>query len=306
MLLSQFPKFKHYSNKETLKITKDTFLSDPASDLSPAYLPGYYNVSNSLKLCELNGNLVITFVNPETNKQTFQIFGNRQINNSILAVFKYQSANGYEQIIEELNESQYKRITAADIHTERAKDCDDYILSTQDHRDLTHPKLKAEARAVRHFIRKYGDDIKIFELDLTNHESISLIINAWHSWKQYFKSTNNDPDAIERKYISMYLMHADELPTKNFIISHANQIIAFAIYDINEKQNCVILHTLKVDYAYNHVFDFGLHAIASRLYSEGFRLLNIEEDLGITGLRNKKNRLLPIKKIQKYRAYPTR
>lgn len=303
-MVSKFPDFNKYSVQDILVFTDKVREFEPRSDLSAAYIPSYYSTDGKLKFSSLNGNLVTQYTDPETKQLNMVVFGSNKIESTLRDIFSYQKENGLEQLVTGLETAQVKGIEDQTINIFSTPEIDEYVISTKDHRDLKVKQLSAEARAVRNFIKNYSDDIKIFELDLSKHNSVALIINAGHVWTTR-PNSNNDPEAIERQYTSLYLLHADELPTRNVVISHAGQIIGYAIYDVLEDYSCAIFHSLKVDHAYNHAFDFGLHVLASRLYTEGIEYINIEEDMGIPGLRVKKNHLMPVKKLLRYSARPT-
>lgn len=304
-MLTKFPDFQKYSVQEVMHFTTRVREFEPRSDFSPAYIPSLYNFDGGLKFSELNGNLVAMYLNPEVREPEISIYGNNKMSQTLKQIFLFQKEKGIIQIVTGLEAAQIKAIDDVSIDIIETPDSDEYILSTKDHKELMGSALAEERKAVRNFIKNYGDDIKIFELDLSKHNSVELIVNALHVWKQYFKSTNNDPDSVERQYISLFLMHADELPTRNVVISHADQVIGFILYDVIEEYSCAIGHSLKVEYAYNHAFDFALHVLSNRLYSDGIKYLNIEEDMGISGLRAKKNHLMPVKKLLRYSALPT-
>lgn len=304
-MLSEFPHFKKYSVQDILLFTDKVREFEPRSDFSPAYIPSYYNTDGNLKFSNLNDNLVAQYTDPETKQLNIVVFGKNKIDSTLREIFSYQKVKGLEQIVTDLETVQVENIKDKSITVSSYDENDEYIISTKDHRDLLGKGLAEERKAVRSFIRNYGDDIKIYELDLSKHNSAGLIINALHVWGHYFKNNNNDPESLERQYISLFLMHADELPTRNIVISHAGQIIGFILYDVFEEYSCAVGHSLKVDYAYNHAFDFGLHVLASRLHTEGIKYLNVEEDMGIPGLRAKKNHLMPVKKLLLYSARPT-
>lgn len=304
-MLSVFPHFKKYSAKETLLFIDKVREFEPRSHFSPAYIPSFYNTDGNLKFSTLNGNLLASYTEPETKQSKIVVFGKNKIDSTLREIFLYQKDKELEQVVTDLEASQIENIKDKSIKVIRYPENDEYIISTKEHSYLFGKDLAEERKAVRSFIRNYGDDIKIYELDLSKHNSVALIINALHVWGREIKNNNNDPESLERQYISLFLMHADELPTRNMIISHAGQVIGIILYDVFEEYFCAIGHSLKVDYAYDHAFDFGLHALTSRLHAEGIKFLNVEEDLGIPGLREKKNHLMPVKKLLFYSARPT-
>lgn len=303
-MISAFPHFKKYTVQDILLFTDKVREFEPRTDFSPAYIPSYYNTDGNLKFSTLNDNLIAQYTDPETKQLNIVAFGKNKIDSTLRQIFLYQKDNGLEQVVKDLETAQIENINDKTIKITSYPENDEYIISAKDHRNLLGKDLAEERKAVRSFIRNYGDDIKIYELDLSKHNSAELIINALHVWEHYYKNNNNDPESLERQYISLFLMHADELPTRNIVISHAGQIIGLILYDIFEEYSCAVGHSLKVDYAYNHAFDFGLHVLASRLHTEGIKFLNVEEDMGIPGLRTKKNHLMPVKKLLRYCARP--
>jgi hypothetical protein len=305
--VAAFPKYCRLTNKQTLNVSNIIHRYFPRSDFAPAYITSYHDASGNLEFSRFNNNLLAKFYDPEERTTYFTIYGLNKLPETINAVFKYQKINHHSQRINNLDEMQYKILKYdKNLKLQHLPELDEYIISTKEHALIKDKKLKDEAMHIRSFIRNYGNDIRIIEPDLNDPYSIYQIINSWHVWDRHYRNKNNDLKRDERKHISIFLSYAHDLPTKCMLISYSGQIVGFTFYDIYEAHSCAIGHYIKVDYAFNHAFDFMVHALCSRLHSKGIEFINIENDLGIPGIRYKKQSLIPKKILKFYKATPNK
>lgn len=303
--ITQFPIFSRLNIPEIIKIAVEVRASEPRMDLSPASIESFYNTDGRLSFSRLNENLISMYFDPEANEDYYIIYGYNKLLCTIKEIFKYQKQIGIKQQVSSIDCRQARIIARSQlIKLEQTPELNEYIIKTKNHAIITEPSLKDEAMHIRSFIRRYGNDVCVYELDLTKPAAITKIINSWHVWNNHFKNNNNDKDGIERVHINAFLNKANELPTRCIVISHAGQIVGFTFFDVYEEYSCAIGHFIKVDYAYNHAFDFMVHALCSKLHTEGIKYINIENDLGIAGIRYKKQSLLPVKILKFYTATP--
>jgi hypothetical protein len=303
--VAKFPKFTRLDIPKTLKIAVETRAREPRMDFSPASIRSFYDTDDRLAFSRLNSNLIAKYYDPEINEIVYAIYGKNKLVESINELFSFLRNNGQSQIVTNIDEDQATALRKSkDFFVEQMEEAYEYIISTKAHAHLINPKLKDEAMHVRSFVRRYGDDVCIYELDMSKPAAITKIINSWHVWNNHYKNNNNDKVGEERKHINAYLSVASELPTRCMVISYASQIVGFTFFDVYKEYSCAVGHFIKVDYAYNHAFDFMVHALCSKLYTEGIKYINIENDLGIPGIRYKKQSLLPVKMLKFYTATP--
>jgi hypothetical protein len=303
--ISVFPKFTKLTLADTVKIGVETRSSEPRMDLSPASIQSFYNFDGSLAFSRLNSNLLAKYYDPEIKETVYVIYGTNKFIESVNKLFHYQKSIGQEQKITNIDTAQAEILRlSGDFIVEPMEDAFEYIIKTIDHSHITDPRLKDEAMHIRSFVRRYGDDICINELNMAEPSAITKIINSWHVWDHHYKNNNNDVDASERGHVSAYLEGASELNTRCIVITYLGQIVGFTFFDIYKEYSCAVGQFMKVDYAYSHAFDFLVHALCSKLYTEGIQYINIENDLGISGIRYKKQSLLPVKMLKFYTAIP--
>jgi hypothetical protein len=56
---------------------------------------------------------------------------------------------------------------------------------------------------------------------------------------------------------------------------------------------------LKVDYSVRNIFRYTVYQLAIKLRQDGIKEINIEQDLGIEGLRSFKKHLSPLRMLEK-------
>jgi hypothetical protein len=301
--ISKFPIFTKLTLDEMFIVAAEARASIPRMDSAPAILVSFFNYENKLVFSRLNSNLLIKYFDPNINQINFEIYGTNNLVNSIFKLFEYQKIEGLKQVITYLDEEQSSVLLKSNNFIIKPMDeAFEYIIKTADHAYLADRRLKDEAMHIRSFIRRYGENIKIFEVDLSKLKNVYNILNAWDSWGKQFKNNNNDPDSEERKQIKLFLENVNNLPTKCIALIYLDQIVGFTFYDLFEEYSCAVGHFMKVDYTYSHIFDFLLHALCSKLHTENVKYINIEGDLGIPGIRYKKQSLLPVKILKFYSA----
>jgi len=289
-MLPEFPEFTQPSLPELLELSDEIHTYDARSDFTPAFLRSWYT---DLVFSDLNGNVVARYFDPEVEAVAFTLVGGKQLEASLQAIFAHQSSLSRPQVVSHIDERQLDLLGEASGFTiEPDPGALEYILSTKAHIDLTDPKLKHEARRVRKVLG--NTDVGVFEVDLSSATEIARLLGDWQSWDRHHKNNNNDLEGKERKQIARYFEIAPQLPTRCLAMSHTDHVIGFTVFDVYPHLSTAVGHFLKVDYSYDHATDYLIHALCKTLLDEGIERINIENDLGIPGIRKKKESLLPV------------
>lgn len=303
--IPKFPDFIKLDTKDFLKVIREVKPNIPRMDLTPTIAISFLNYKNQLEFTKIYSNLLLRYYDFDYGKICYSVYGINSLDQSLNSIFELQKSEGLQQIVTYLDQEQAANISNSNLFTTSPMDyANEYIIKTADHTTLSNPKLKDEAMHIRSFIRRYGEDVKVSEFELSKQSNIIELLHDWNGWDKLYVNKNNDPSNAERKQIELFLKNADILPTKCLVLKHLNKIVGFTFYDMYYEHSCAVGHFMKVNYSLSHIFDFMVHALCSRLNSDGIKYINIEGDLGVPGIRYKKLSLLPVKTLKFYTVEP--
>ena len=181
------------------------------------------------------------------------------------------------------------------------KDLDnsDYVYKARELAFMMGPKSKGFLRQVNYFLKNHSSETLPVELDLTQSEDVMRLLNAIHQWDVLY--THNDIERQEARAIEFYIREALHLEPKCMAIVVDGKIEAFSFYAYPPQGDYMILSHAKSSYAYRGLFDFLIYCTITRAISDrGVEFVNFEQDLGIEGLRQHKESMRPIKRLDKY------
>jgi hypothetical protein len=119
------------------------------------------------------------------------------------------------------------------------------------------------------------------------------------SWR-----TGNDEDAWESACLSEFLRRPMGAPVKMFVITIAGRIRGIGVFEVAIGHDAAVFHILRTDSRFEGLVDFGIWAMAHATARQGLRELNLEEDLGLPGLRRKKEHQHPLRMITAFTLRP--
>lgn len=293
--IPNFPKFTKLSlyHKNAISAVINNF---ETSDFNFAGL-FTWDVNNSVSVSILNSNIVFLTSDYLTHKQFFSIVGNNKIDESIKEIFKYLNNIGLNPELKLVPESVKIHITDNYNITED-NDNFDYIILVKDLVEFKSNKYRGKKNLHNRFISTFGSNITEIELDLHDKNVRNQIINVLDKWKTS-KNKNDSEVNDELIAISKALEHYNYLNLKAFGIYINQDLKAFTIFEILPKKVAVI-HFDKADINYKGINERMKHSLAKHLSSLDIKYINLEQDLGIIGLRKAKESYHPIKYVKKY------
>lgn len=273
----------------------------PYADTAFGTLMTWWNLYGDIEFADLNGNMVIKSSYPQMGEApTLSIIGAYKVRESLDTLYLWLEKKGLEKklyfvpeyIVAALNKKERTGLIIED-----DPDIAEYILSVKEQVDLagrafTHLRYKKNL-----FTANYGTRISSDEADLTNPHKRKLLFEYIQSWKS---KTSNDIDKSEIEIIDKSLSQYVEIGLHAFTLNIDDTLVAVALFKIMPHGHININH-IKVDYTYKHVFTFTIYKLAEYLASNYKSIyMNIEQDLGIIGLRHFKQQQRPIMMNKKY------
>ncbi len=179
------------------------------------------------------------------------------------------------------------------------RDSFDYIIDTALTTHMYGNRYSDFRYKLSLFDRTHDDDLEIKNLNPKDKGQVMAALKLGDKWA---RSRNQVVDFYEDELLaySRFLQLASSKPSIDYIaIYEKNSLIALASFEIVNK-DYAIGHFLKFNPAYKGVYYKLVHEVCKRLYERKVKLINIEQDLGIQGLRSAKSHLRPVGYLKKY------
>jgi hypothetical protein len=301
-MIPHFPKFKKlelFDRDEILSMTKDF---PPYSDFDFGSLFAW-DFFNAMEISCFKTNLVIKFTDYLSGEYFFTFIGTYDPNITANTLLEHSKEIGIEPTLKLVPESVTQNIDAKKFNLIEDPDNTDYLISVVKLAMYDGPDFASKRRAVSLFERNTSD-YRLEKMDLTFQKTIldiDKLFILWHTQKIEGGADASSNDS-SHEYIAMNrcIQSASELNLEAYGLYIGDSLKAFWILGIlNEGYS--ISHFEKADTAnYQGIFPFFKKLVAQHLLVKGVHYINLEQDLGIPGLRQSKNSYSPTKFLKKY------
>lgn len=296
-MLSQFPHFKklHLEDKEDIEKIISKF--PPYSDYNFTSLYGY-DTEDEIEVSVLHNNLVIMFTDYITNKPFYSFIGTEKsfdTANILLSEAKKRHIIPYLKLIPEIAITQELK-TQTSLLIEEDQDNFDYILSIEDIATLNN-KHYNKKKHFMHFVQNYPNR-SVVELHFDDPHTKQQIIQLFNTWQED-KGRTHEETQTELNAITRTIDDNAGLKLVGLGIYVEDKMIAFSIATL-ENNGYVQFHFVKADKSYSGIFAAIYIYLAQYLNRKKYKFMNIEQDLGIEGLRKSKEQWHPVKFLKKY------
>ena len=299
-----FPDFRRVTLAD--KDWYSTFIQafEPYADFSFGNFIVWLNQRDDLAICQLNGNLIVhctaVFMN---NQLIITLIGRNQISETINAIFKHQQEHGLAiellGVPDVVVNSLGKQVSDYEITTDR--DEFEYVYRTDRLASLEGSEYRNKRRDLSIFKRS-NPDTELRELDLADITTCDYLRKCLRTWENTYSA--NDPTQQEAEVLESTLKFGGQLAYKNYSLYINDDLVGFVLYQAPPGADCVIVNHIKTDNKIPYTFDYLFVALANKLHSEGIHWINLEQDLGLPGLRAHKESLRPDHFLEKYTIRP--
>lgn len=302
--MDAIPSFPHFvqlslAHKDLLSIVTKRF--PPYSDFNFVSL-FTWDTDEKISVASLHGNLVVKFSAYENDELFLSFLGTKKADATIEVLLDYCKRHGFVTELRLIPHSVVEAlpgVTLSRYQIVEDRDNHDYIVSTK---NIANGGIaRNKRRAYSHFIRELTDDVICKTLDPGNirvQDDIRTVIDGWRHAKRISNQNEKELAAIER-----CLKHATDLDLACHIAYSGGKPIAFIIYEILS-ESTALLHYGKSSYGLPGAFDYIKIELAKYLEAKGVEFMNLEQDLGIEGLRADKNSYHPTDFLKKYTLRP--
>ena len=296
LLIPEYPAFIPFDFEHKEDYEKIYNKYEPYSEFYFANLAVWLNLNNDLEISKLNNNLIIRFSTVDKpNQLLYGIYGNNLIDETFNKILLQKQPKGIYptkiDIVPEFTINALKNKNKFDVFEDR--DNWEYIYSATDQSQLNNKKFANNRYKLNKFLHDHGSDIKIEEhwLNTAISPKLSSFLNK--------NISKNDQNNHEKIALTNAFKYGAQLNSKIMLLYINKQISGFVIYYLLNKKYAQIGH-IKVDYKFLNIFNFLFHELATDLNSKSVKYINLEQDLGIGGLRTHKTEMRPYKFLKKY------
>lgn len=298
-MIPLFPKFKKLELEDKVLIEKYTSKYEGYSDFNFVSLWSY-NTEDDIIFSILNDNLVVRFRDYITNEKFYSFIGTNKAAETIdtlLIHFEHEGISPQLKLIPEVNILLLKNELEHRFDIQEDTDNHDYILSASEHSKLQTSNFYKHRKVINKFYRN-NPEFTVKELDLSDKKLAKELLSLFYLWEN--KKGKKRSDTLH-ELIALNRTIKDSARLKLVVLGVYNhdQLIGIIVADVNHTKY-IESHFLKYHpdyYGMNHLLH---HLLAKHLADKDFEYINIEQDLGIEGLRTAKESAKPIKFLKKY------
>lgn len=200
-------------------------------------------------------------------------------------------------LVPEYTISKIKLKNLRNIKIREDEDNYDYVLSVEDLASLKGNKFSNKRNMINRFRKDYSD-YETKQLDIESRktrEEMKKIFKGWAMGK------NKSAADIAHEYmpISRLFRSRKYFKTINIGLFAEDRLVGFAVAErINPEYS--IFHFVKTLPGFRGASDFLYHELGKNLRDSKCKYLNIEQDLGLRGLKHAKSQWNPVMFIKKY------
>ncbi len=295
-MIPEFPEFKKLELSDKADVEAFTHKYPPYSDFN--FVSMYsWNVQEKMEISQLNGNLVVKFTDYLTGEPFFSFLGNNKTTETAKSLLDLSSENGFAAKLKLIPEISLEGLDKEKFLIEEDLDNHDYILSTKDMASMEGSDFSKKRNVVSKF--KKTHEHRTESLDLNDGKSLEILRKLFLEWIEQ-KDMAPEETEFEYKAFCRFLEIANHSDLHTTHIQVGESPAAFWVNE-NLGNKYAMSHFEKAKM--NSFFGIYPHLqqqTAHVLLENGIEYINLEQDLGILGLRESKRGYRPCGYLKKY------
>ncbi len=180
-----------------------------------------------------------------------------------------------------------------------SEDWNEYMYFSESFRDFESSALAKQRRAVHRFLNLYGDEVSVDPISKSNIDKVMKFQRAWLH-ENIERNMNSVSLEAENDSVLRGLKNFEVLGLEGIAVSIGRAIRGYA-YGTILPGGAFDIIAQKGDIAYQQIYKYILREHA-RTFCDRAKYTNMEEDIGLLGLRRSKTRYKPAFMLKKYFA----
>lgn len=296
--IPKFPTFKKLEIEDKEEIEDYVKKFAPYSDYNFTSIWAY-NVEDDIIVSQLNNNLVVRFRDYITNDPFYSFIGKNKISDTIDQLLKFSVHNKLPPILKLIPEDVIRSEDHLDDLYDIKEDVDnaDYIVQTEDLAKLEGGKYEHKRWRVKKFIKNFPG-YNFTELDLQKKDIQAQIFILFEEWEKE-KAKSREDTGHELIALQRLLAQAHKLKLVGIGVYHEGHMIGYIISEIVHDRH-IVGHFMKANPRFTGVTEALYNYNAQHIAKKNVAHINMEQDLGIEGLRESKLSWRPHHYLKKY------
>ncbi|MEI6316230.1 MAG: phosphatidylglycerol lysyltransferase domain-containing protein [bacterium] len=295
-MIPQFPEFKKLELSDRDEIESFTKKFPPYSDFNFISMWSW-DIKGEMKVAWFNGNLVVKFTDYLTGEPFYSFLGTNKVNETAAALIEISKILGQKHSICLIPETIATLLDPREFIIKEEPDHFDYIYDLAVVSKMEEEIFERKRRYIKSFLE---NDSFYRTLDLSDSDALSMIEEVNQTWIKN-KVTINANFEYKNEFIALGRF-LNSRSFKNVVATFLlieNKPVAYAIYE-EDLNGYIISHFEKADFSYKGINDYFLQQDCAFFLEKGFHLMNIEQDLGIPGLKQSKKSFSTGMYLKKY------
>lgn len=177
----------------------------------------------------------------------------------------------------------------------------DYLYRTETIAAYAGPALAKKRRETNKFYQLYGDDVSFEALSSRHLDELRAFQRAWYEGSRR-RGSEEHPLELEHRKILLDLDHFEELDLEGILLRISGDVQGYA-YGALLPGGAFDVMVLKGNLGFRYIWRALLRELAGTVVDRA-EFLNLEEDLGLPGLRENKLSYQPCALLERYQAMP--
>jgi uncharacterized protein len=297
-MLPQFPHFKELQLSDAEDVQRYTSRYAPFSDFNFAALWSW-NVDDSVLLSELNGNLVVRLADYVTGDFFYSFLGTTEVNGTVGSLLNLSSKESLQPRLQLIPEVTAEQLDAEAFSITEDDNQADYILLVDRLCGYQGPQFGSKRNEMRKFL-KYCPQARFEPLNLEHASIIEQSQQLFHRWNNRPSGPGDGEGLREFTAFKRCLTSQAHLRLMAAGVFVDGLLVAISLFEIIDHKYA-IAHFEKADTTnYPGIGSYLNQKVASMLATQGVQYINIEQDLGIAGLRKSKRSYFPCGYLKKF------
>lgn len=298
-MIPDFPSFKRLEVGDERDVGGFISAFPPYSDFNFTSLWAW-DVRNQVGLSRIGDNLVVRFSDYLSGEPFLSIIGKDRVNLAVDQLLNHAERNNLSRSLQLVPEEVALLADRKNFEVEADEDHFDYILSVK----KLMPKKEGEALSSRRkLVARFvaTNRIALRQLDLRDTETERVMLSVFSRWEQQRGTDAHEAQQMEKALRRLFLINS-RTKLLAFGVFASDRLVGYSVNEVLDHDKYAIGHFQQADLAaFPGAYAYLMQETAPHLLAHRCEYINLEQDLGLPGLRKWKLSYNPSFYLKKYR-----
>lgn len=299
-MLPEFPRFKPIDLADRPIV--EAMIADfpPFADFN--FVELYcWNRGKQGGIAKLEGNLVVRWQDCITGDLFLSFLGTNKVGKTASKLIDYAKERGIEPRLQAIPDVVIDQGDELGDHLEAVEDThnSDYLLSVEEWAEMAGSRFKNKRNAINKLERNYTPDLRLLDVrDAAIRADMMRLCALWAEQRGR-SAEETQPEFGAIRNVLELGRHDPHHRLSVFGAFIDGSLVGFSVNEILPN-GYALGHFAKADYRYDGMYPFMLRGVCRHLRAHGVHFLNVEADLGDSGLAEAKKLCHPKGRLRKF------